>query len=237
VQLIPAVDVLEGKVVRLHQGDYRQVTHYGEDPVETALSFVEQGAALVHVVDLRGAKTGLPDTALWWAMGRSGVPFQVGGGIRTPAMAEAAFEAGAARVVMGTAAVWDPRSLATVSPTERVIAALDVRSDRATGAGWIDAGKPLEEVLAALLEAGVTRALVTGIVRDGTMQGPDLGLISTVQQIAPHLRIIASGGVGALVDIEVLAAAGCEAVVVGRALYEGRFSLAEALAAAAGPLP
>ncbi|MGH9196385.1 MAG: HisA/HisF-related TIM barrel protein, partial [Acidimicrobiia bacterium] len=115
---------------------------------------------------------------------------------------------------------------------DRVIAAIDVQRGQATGSGWIDEGKPLDEVLAPLESFGITRALVTAIVRDGTMSGPDLVLIGTVREAAPNLKITASGGVGELSDLRALAMAGCEAVVVGRALYENRFTLEQAIAAA-----
>lgn len=226
--LIPAVDVLDGKVVRLVQGDYQRVTGYGDDPVAAARRWLQEGASLIHLVDLEGARSGEPDPALWERMAAAGVPFQVGGGIRNADTARRALEAGAARVVMGTAAVWNPDELAAVGEPGRVVAALDVRGDRATGAGWLDQGRELGTVLENLAAVGVGRVLVTGIGRDGTLQGPDLGLVRRVRQHAPHLAVIASGGVGSVADLLQVKAAGCEAVIVGRALYDGLFTLAEA---------
>ncbi len=165
----------------------------------------------------------------------SGAPFQVGGGIRSSDVAIQALAAGAERVVLGTAAVWSPETIASllseVGPA-RVVVALDVRDGRAAGSGWIDPGRELVDVVGALSPMGLERVLVTSIGRDGTMSGPDLGLLAEVGLLAGELRVIASGGVGSLDDIRALAAAGAEAVVIGRALYEGRFTLSAAVAAA-----
>lgn len=225
MEVIPAVDVLDGKVVRLLRGDYSRVTEYGSDPVAAARKWLEEGAERVHVVDLEGAREGDPDYSLWEALGTAGVPFQAGGGIRTPEIAERVLDLGAQRVVMGTAAVWHPERLAGLG--ERCVAAVDVRGDKATGAGWLDEGRSLESVLDGLAEAGVPRLLVTGIGRDGTLEGADVDLTRRVVEDG-RFRVIASGGVGTLSDLDPLAALGCEAVVVGRALYDRRFTLAEA---------
>lgn len=228
LQIIPAVDVLAGKVVRLRHGDYDQVTVYAEEPVGCARDWIEQGAGLVHVVDLEGARTGRPDRRLWESMAAGGVAFQVGGGIRDAATARQALEAGAKRVVMGTAAVWDPSELAQVGALDTVVAAVDVRSGLAQGAGWLDAGRPLAEVLVGLSGVGIGRILVTGIGRDGTMEGPDAELLEEVASDG-RFAVIASGGVGSLADLAVVERIGCEAVIVGRALYEHRFTLRQAL--------
>lgn len=234
MQIIPAVDILEGKVVRLLHGDYRKVTRYSDDPVEVAGRWMEQGAGLVHVVDLSGAKTGEPDRSIWRQMSEAGIPFQVGGGIRTADAARAALAAGARRVVMGTAAVWNPAALGEVGEVERVVAALDVRGGRARGAGWLDEGRSVPQALKGLREAGVVRLLVTGIERDGAMKGPDVDLLAQVGELS-SMAVIASGGVGSLSDLKAVAALGCEAVIVGRALYEERFTLGQAMSAATQP--
>ncbi len=236
MQVIPAVDVLEGRVVRLLRGDYDAVTDYGRDPVAAVRRWVDEGAGLVHVVDLDGARSGAGDAGLWRRLGEAGLPFQAGGGIRSAADAASVVGAGAERIVVGTAAVWERDVLQAIVDTvgpERVVAALDVRGDRAEGAGWRDEGRPLEQVVEGILDTGVRRLLVTAIARDGTMEGPDLGLLAEVRDLAPGAAIIASGGVGSLDHLRGLAAAGvAEAAIVGRALYEGAFSLAEAQAGA-----
>ncbi len=234
MQLIPAVDVLDGEVVRLVRGRYDKVTVYGDDPAAQAAAWIAQGAALVHVVDLAGARDGTPDRALWARLGSAGVRFEIGGGIRRAADVVGAVEAGAERVVVGTTAVWEPavfgEMIAAVG-AERLVAAIDVREGRAAGAGWLDEGRELATVLAELAGAGLVRALVTGISRDGTMQGPDVALLERAAALEPGLRLIASGGVGSLADLEALAPKPFEGVIVGRALYEGVFTVAEALAA------
>ena len=230
LEIIPAVDVLDGAVVRLTHGDFDAVTVYDDSPVDRAKRWMDEGASLVHVVDLDGARTGSPDRRLWEELTSAGVAFQVGGGIRTAATARAALAAGAERVVLGTAAVWDPDVLGDIQQPDRVVAAVDVRAGRATGAGWLDAGRALGEVLDDLATRGVARLLVTGIGRDGTMEGPEMELLDAVLADR-RFAIIASGGVGTLDDLRRVAAAGCEAVIVGRALYESRFTLPQALAA------
>lgn len=228
LEIIPAVDVLDGAVVRLTHGDFQHVTVYDDDPVRRARRWIDEGAALVHVVDLDGARSGEPDRKLWEELARAGVRFQVGGGIRTAATAEDALAAGAERVVLGTAAVWDPAVLGRISQRNRVVAAVDVRAGRATGGGWLDEGRDLVDVLDDLAAEGVPRLLVTGIGRDGTMEGPEMELLDTVLADS-RFGVIASGGVGDLEDLRRVAAAGCEGVVVGRALYESRFTLPAAL--------
>ncbi len=227
MQVIPAVDVLDGRVVRLERGEYDRVTVYDEDPVRCALGWQEQGAALVHVVDLEGARSGHPDAGLWERMAAAGVRFQVGGGIRTAETARAALAEGADRVVMGTAAVWRPDVLEAVGSPARVVAAVDVRSGRAVGEGWLDQGRDLSSVLDGLAAAGIGRVLSTGISSDGTMAGPEWDLMGGLAG-DERFDVIASGGVGSLEDLHGLSDLGCEAVIVGRALYESRFTLSEA---------
>lgn len=230
MEIIPAVDVLAGSVVRLMHGDYGAVTRYGDDPVARVSAFLAEGASLVHVVDLEGARSGKPDDRLLTALAATGGRFQIGGGIRSADRANAALACGAARVVMGTAAVWAPEVLAAVGDVHKVVAAVDVRQGRATGGGWLDEGHELGQVLDGLDASGVERVLVTGIETDGTMGGPNIALLRRVVADG-RFAVIASGGVGSIEDIRTVAGLGCEAVIVGRALYEGRFTLEEALAA------
>jgi phosphoribosylformimino-5-aminoimidazole carboxamide ribotide isomerase len=234
--VIPAVDVLDGRVVRLRQGRYDDVTVFADDPAVMLRSWGDQGARIVHVVDLAGARDGAGDREMWAKLGVTGVPFQVGGGIRTVETAEAAIAAGAARVVLGTAVVWEPEVVTAIVAAigaDRVVAAIDVRAGKATGAGWLDEGRDLADVLADLNAAGVIRALATGIATDGTLAGPDTALLADVIETAPDLALIASGGVGSLADISAVAELDVEAVIVGRALYDDKFSFAAASKVAA----
>jgi len=233
--VIPAVDVLDGRVVRLRQGRYDDVTVFADDPAIMLRTWGDQGARIVHVVDLAGARDGAGDREMWAKLAETGVPFQIGGGIRTVETAAAAVAAGAARVVLGTAAVWDPDVVTEVVGTvgaDHLLAAIDVRGGKATGAGWLDDGRDLADVLADLSAAGVTRALATGIATDGTLTGPDIALLEEVIDKAPELALIASGGVGSLADISAVAELAVEAIIVGRALYDGKFSFAAASRAA-----
>lgn len=238
MQFIPAIDVLDGAVVRLLRGSYDDVTVYADDAVALARAYVAQGADLIHVVDLGSARDGTDHarTHLCGSLAVAEVPFQVGGGIRSAATASAVLAAGAARVVVGTAAVGDPGAFGEIvvaAGTDHVVVSVDVRDGRARGAGWEDEGAPMREVLDRVVDHGVAWVLVTGISRDGTLGGPDLDLLRQVRAGWPGLRIIASGGVAGLDDLRVLAGEGFDAVVAGRALLEGRFTVAEAIAASA----
>jgi phosphoribosylformimino-5-aminoimidazole carboxamide ribotide isomerase len=232
VQVIPAVDVLDGEVVRLRRGKFEDVTTYGSDPVAVAASWVAEGAELVHVVDLTGARKGVSDRSLWESLAGGGIPFQVGGGIRSVEIGTDALETGAQRVVLGTAAVWEPEiagELVELFGSERVVAAVDARDDMAIGSGWEEEGRPIVDVCPSLAQAGVAWVLATGIERDGMMSGPDTSLLTRIRVAAPGMQLIASGGVGKLEDVIELRDSGYEAVVIGRALYERRFSLNDAL--------
>lgn len=234
MNVIPAVDVLDGSVVRLMRGAYDDVKVYGNDPVATVQSWHEAGASLVHVVDLSGARSGESDVGLVRQLSSANCRFQIGGGLRTVEAVQAMLAAGALRAVVGTAAVFEPDVLQAMCDSvgaDSIVAALDVRDGRARGSGWEDDGEDLEVVVARVATAGVTRALVTGIATDGTMQGPDLEVLRSVARSAPEMRLIGSGGVGTLGDLAALASLGVEAAIVGRAFYEERFTYAEAMTA------
>lgn len=218
-------------MVRLRQGDYGAVTDYGDSPAEQVAAWREAGAEWVHVIDLGGARTGKPDPVLWREVTGRGAAVQWGGGIRGREEAEAAFRAGIARVIMGTAAVWEPSRLAEAAAgyPERVMAAVDVKDGRAAGRGWLEEGREMESVVEAVLAAGVGSLLVTAVRRDGTLQGPDWELLSRVRRLAPEAHIQAAGGIAGVDDLRRLSEEGMDGAVVGRALYEGTVDLAEAL--------
>ncbi len=226
--IFPAVDVLDGNVVRLHKGDYDAVTVYNDDPVETARMWMEQGAVIVHVVDLGGAREGVPSPALWRAMADEGVRFQVGGGLRTASSVEDALAAGATRVVLGTAAVHDVALIGRLvrnHGSDAIAVSVDIRDDEARGSGWLKTGRPWRETVAELLDVGVTWMVTTAIARDGTMAGPDVGLVAAVVGEAPNAFVIAAGGVASNADLEHLERLGASGAIVGRALYEGAVDL------------
>ena len=242
MELIPAIDLLDGRVVRLAGGDYGAVTSYGDDPVAVARRWQAQGAPRLHLVDLDGARRGSPVQAgtLAAVIDAVTVPCQVAGGIRSSEDVERAFAAGADRVVLGSALVGDPRlagDLVERHGSERIVAALDVRDGLAVGDGWVAGarGQEVVQLTAALADVGITWFAVTAIVRDGLMSGPDMDLLDRIAQARPGARIIASGGIASIGDIRALAARGCAAAIVGRALYEGVVDLAAALAAAIDP--
>jgi phosphoribosylformimino-5-aminoimidazole carboxamide ribotide isomerase len=235
VQVLPAVDVLGGRVVRLRQGKYDHVTTYGHDPTQTCLRWIDRGAELVHVVDLEGARSGAPDRGLWKRLGEAGIPFQVGGGIRSVDAARSAIELGASRVVVGSVAIHQPAECSAVIDavgSSRVVVALDVKEGRALGSGWLDAGKSLAGVVRTISRIGAVRVLVTGIARDGEMTGPDLPLLRRVMEADPGLLVLASGGVRGVDDISALGALGVEGAIVGRALYEPGVTFREVIEAA-----
>jgi phosphoribosylformimino-5-aminoimidazole carboxamide ribotide isomerase len=211
IEVIPAVDVLGEEAVRLEQGDYAAVVERADDPVALARRWAEAGAARIHLVDLDGARAGRVRPELVRAVAAVGLPVQASGGIRSLADAHALLNAGADRVIVGTAAWPDPAPWFELG--DALVLALDVRDGQVRAAGWTEsAGISFDDALA--LVAG-RRVLVTAIDRDGTLAGPDLDL---VRAAAASARVLAAGGVRSPEDVEALAAAGAEAAVVGRAL-------------------
>ena len=217
IEVIPAVDVLGEGAVRLHQGAYDEVVARAGDPVDLARAFAEAGAARIHLVDLDGARSGRVRPELVRAVAAAIAPaaLQASGGIRSLDDARALLEAGAGRIVVGTAAFPDPAPWAELG--EQLVVALDVRDGQVRTAGWTEAsGLTVDEAARRCTEAGVIRVLCTAIDRDGTLAGPDLELVRKVA--ATGLRVLAAGGVRSPDDIAALASAGAEAAVVGRAL-------------------
>ena len=238
--LYPAIDIRGGQAVRLLQGDYDRETAYDADPVDAAARWAAEGAEYLHVVDLDGAKAGAPRNldAVRRIADAVGCPLQLGGGLRGRSAVEAALEAGADRVVIGTAALRDPSFLDSVvaSHRDRIVVSVDARGGKVSLAGWTEASeKDAAEAVAELAERGVARFLHTTIEVDGTMEGPAIDDLNAVAA-ATDGAVIASGGVGTVSDLELLsrvAAPNVEGAIVGRALYERRFSVAEGKAALA----
>jgi phosphoribosylformimino-5-aminoimidazole carboxamide ribotide isomerase len=241
-EVIPAIDLIGGRVVRLRRGAFDQETSYGEDPAALANLFSHAGARWLHVVDLDGARHGVPanrETIARIVAGvGEGTAAEVAGGLRTEAAVDEALAAGAARVVLGTAAVSDPAFAGRAvlkHGRARIVAAIDVRDGHALGEGWRAGatGPRASEAIVALAGNGVELFEVTAINRDGLLEGPDLGLLTELVALR-HGQVIASGGVSTLPDIRAVAELGCAGVILGRAIYEGRLDLREAIEVAAG---
>lgn len=229
--VLPAIDVLDGRVVRLAQGVRSRVTVEGGDPVAAAARFAAEGAQWLHLVDLNGAFDGSPTPGLVERVAAaSTVPVQVGGGYRTIAAIDGALEAGADRVLVGSAAL-DPAFLAGAVERfgARLVVAIDAREGRVAVEGWTaESELSATELAARCRDAGVERLLVTSTSRDGSLSGPDLGLITDVLD-AGKLPVLAAGGIASLDDIRAVRELGCEGAIAGSALWQGRFSLGEAI--------
>jgi len=240
--LYPAIDIRDGKAVRLLQGDYERETAYEDDPVVAARRWADAGASWLHVVDLDGARAGEPVNLdhVRRIVAAVGIPIQLGGGLRDSKKVEDAISAGAERVVLGTAAVNDPGLAGAIAAAhgDRVVAAVDARGGKVAAEGWTEPSAVGPVELAAQLAArGIGRLIYTPVEVDGTMEGPDLVSMREVAA-ASGAELIYSGGVGSLEDLTALASLGIDnlgGVIVGRALYEGRFTLPEALRALGGP--
>lgn len=235
MELIPAIDLLDGKVVRLHQGKYDQVTVYDDDPVAMARRFEDQGAARLHVVDLEGARRGQPAhvPTIEGILRETKLQVQVGGGVRNEDIAAQWMGAGAARVVLGTVVVKEPdvaRSICDRYP-RGVVMALDARDGKIAVEGWQEQSATDVTELAKQVDGwNIGAILFTNIHRDGTREGPDVEATARLQSQI-QTTVIASGGIGSLDDLRALRAAGVRSSVCGRALYSGAFSLPEAFAA------
>jgi phosphoribosylformimino-5-aminoimidazole carboxamide ribotide isomerase len=233
VIVYPAIDIRGGKCVRLVEGDFEQETVFGEDPAEMARAWEAQGANWIHVVDLDGAKTGAPRNADAIASIRAavGCSLQVGGGIRTAQDVERYLNQGIERVILGTKAIQDPELIVTLSSRwgARIAVGLDARNGKLAASGWLDQTEVNALSTARHFQAsGIATLVYTDIARDGTLAGPNLPVLRSVV-LAFEGGVIASGGVSNIGDISDIKAAGAEGVVVGRALYDRRILLPEAL--------
>lgn len=233
IELIPAIDIIDGKCVRLTKGDYGQKTVYRDSPAEVAREFGQLGFRRLHVVDLDGAKSRhiVNVDVLREITATTSLVVDFGGGIKTDADIEKAFEAGAAMVTVGSVAVTQPdlfaRWLRRYGPGRMILGA-DVRGGKISINGWKeDSTEDLLPFLQRYVDMGVTNVLCTEISKDGTLQGPATLLYKKVMEAYPTLHLIASGGVSSIADIEALERAAIPAVVFGKAIYEGRIDLKE----------
>jgi phosphoribosylformimino-5-aminoimidazole carboxamide ribotide isomerase len=232
MQVIPAIDIRGGNCVRLRQGDFEQETIFGDDPAAMAGRWVEEGAERLHLVDLDGAKEGRPVNieAVRRILGQVTVPCQLGGGIRDEATIAAWLEAGLERVVVGTQALRDPDwfgQMARAYPG-RLVLGLDARDGRVATHGWLEVSSIAALALAQEFDALPIAGLIyTDIARDGTLEGPNTAAIAKLAE-AVRTPVIASGGIGNLEDLRRLALLPIAGCIVGRAIYDGRFTLREA---------
>lgn len=233
IQLIPAIDIIDGKCVRLSQGDYEQKKVYSEDPVEVALQLEAHGICRLHVVDLDGARSHhiVNYRTLYAIATRTGLIIDFGGGVKSDEDLQIAFDNGAQLVTGGSIAVTNPQRfvgwLERYGP-DRIILGADVKERRIAVNGWKEETvEPLMPFLQRYVERGVRQVICTDIRCDGMLQGPSIGLYRDILQAYPDLLLVASGGVSNMGDIYALHEAGVPAVIFGKALYEGRITLRE----------
>ena len=235
--LLPAIDVKDGRCVRLVQGDYDQETVYDEHPVEVATRYESEGAEWLHVVDLDAALEGVPKNlaVIDEVLRAVSIPVQRSGGIRSMEAIEQAVGAGASRVVLGTQALLDHGFVADAVGRfgDAVAVGLDVRGDRLQARGWTEDAGELMPTLDTMTRMGVARFVVTDVAKDGMLQGPNVDLLRRVMD-ATTAAVTASGGISSIDDLRAVADAGAESCIVGKALYAERFTLPDALRAVSG---
>ena len=234
MRLFPAIDLYEGQAVRLYKGDYARKTVYSDNPPAIACSFQDAGAQFIHLVDLEGAKFGTtPNFSTVEAIIRkSGLQAEIGGGIRSPQVVESYLKAGAMRVILGTAAIEDPEFLKAMlyGYGEKIAVGVDVKNGYVATHGWTESsGITCMDFFKELQDLGVASIICTDISKDGVLKGPNLELYKTLHREFPQLELVASGGVSCLEDVKNLRDAGMPSAILGKALYEGRLDLKEAL--------
>lgn len=233
IEIIPAIDIIDGKCVRLTQGDYNQKTVYNEDPVEIAKMFEDAGIKRLHTVDLDGARSShIVNTRVIERIAtHTNLTIDFGGGIKSDEDLRKAFDAGAQMVTIGSVAVKEPELFASWVETyggEKIILGADVKNGYISISGWLEEGEQkLMDFICHHTKNGIHNVLCTDISRDGMLQGPAIELYKDIMAHYPTLHLIASGGVSCINDIERLNDAGIPAVVFGKAIYEGRINLKE----------
>lgn len=235
MHIIPAIDIKDGRCVRLYQGKYEEVTVFDHDPVAVARRWEQLGAQRIHVVDLDGAKAGRPVNAqIVFAIVRAvNIPVQLGGGLRDQGAVDAALNLGVDRAILGTAALRDPQLIARLVEKygERIVVGVDARDGLVAAQGWTETSHVrTEELVQRMSQMGVRTVIYTDISRDGTLEGPNVDAVAELVQLNGP-EIIASGGVARLEDLVALAGTGAAGVIVGKALYSGAFDLPQALSA------
>jgi phosphoribosylformimino-5-aminoimidazole carboxamide ribotide isomerase len=240
MKILPAIDIKDGKCVRLYQGDFDRLTTYDADPAQVARRWLDAGASWLHVVDLDGALNGHPANFEVIHRIRREVPLHIecGGGMRTLAAMQRILDVGIDRIVLGTIAITDRDLLqeALQRWPERVVVGLDARDGRVAIAGWRETSQVQATALASeLCASGVQRFVYTDIARDGALRGPNLPALqamqATITHISPHSALIASGGISAIDDLRAIANLGIAGAIVGKALYTGAIDLAQAIQA------
>lgn len=235
MNIFPAIDLRDGKVVRLLKGDYEKMTVYGDDPVATALEFAQAGAEYLHVVDLDGAKDGnTPNRRIVQRLAReTGLQVEIGGGIRSEETIKDYLAAGVYRVILGTAAVRDEAFTAEMLRKygEKIAVGVDISRGKAAVCGWKEVSEvSVDALFARLIRDGASCIICTDIAKDGAMEGANLELYRRLVETYPA-RIVASGGVSSLQDVEALAEIGVSGAIIGKALYTGAIALEDAIAA------
>jgi phosphoribosylformimino-5-aminoimidazole carboxamide ribotide isomerase len=233
MEIIPAIDIIEGKCVRLTQGDYAQKKVYNEHPLEVAKEFEDAGLKRLHLVDLDGAKAGAVKNwkVLEAITGKSGMIVDFGGGIKKEEDLKIVFESGAAYATIGSLAVKDEAlfiSWLEEFGAKKFLLGADVKDEKIAVGGWLESTQIwIYDFIRKYLDAGIQQVFCTDISKDGKLEGPATGLYTTIIKEFPALHFIASGGVSSLKDLEALQSIGCKGAIVGKAIYEGRISLTE----------
>ncbi|MDA1035320.1 MAG: 1-(5-phosphoribosyl)-5-[(5-phosphoribosylamino)methylideneamino]imidazole-4-carboxamide isomerase [Chloroflexi bacterium] len=238
MEILPAIDLRQGKVVRLNQGDFDRQTTFSDDPIAIAQGFVEAGATRIHIVDLDGALEGGPrQTELYVSIARSvGVPIELGGGIRTGEDVGMVLGTGIDRVVLGTAAIEDPGMVARAileHGADRIVVGLDANEGKVAVAGWRETtDRDATDLMSTMVALGVQRFVFTDIARDGTLTEPNFASVAKMIEHGRTLggvHVIASGGIGSIDHLKRLAELGAESAIVGTAIYRGTVDLHEAI--------
>lgn len=231
MNVFPAIDLLNGQSVRLYQGNYQKITSVAKDPVAQALSFQKAGLSRLHLVDLDGAKAGVPKNQEIVRKIRANCTLlmEIGGGIRTLATIETYLTMGINRVILGSSALTDPELVIKAIEqfgADQIVVGIDGQNGQVATEGWLTQSQvPMNVLMQTMSGVGVTRFIITDIQRDGTLTGPNIELLQTLQNNSPKTTVIASGGIGNYEDLKTLNANGLTNVIVGKALVKGTLTL------------